>query len=262
MNKKAAVVLLSLLITLLGTTLLVTSTMATPQPVGGGGYTVYLPFITKPLPFDLAITDMEITQSVQTPTNNVPLVAQRHALVRVYAQTLNGTSPHNVVVTLEGIRNGSSLGILSANPRPLPTNPSRDSLSSTVNFLLPEGWRTGNVTLVARINVIDANPGNNEYQHAAVFNVVPPLRVEIVPINYTHQGLTNPGYYPGQSVDYISNWIQRSFPTPNIQVSIRSPYNFTGNLQHNSGADWQALLNQIYALKLADGYSANTPVFY
>jgi hypothetical protein len=233
MNKKVAAVFLSLLIALLGTTLLVNSTLATPQPVGGGGQAVYLPFITKPLPFDLAITDIEITQSVQTPTNNVPLVAQRHTLVRVYARTLNGTSPNNVVVTLEGIRNNSSLGILSANPRPIPTNPSRDNLSSTVNFLLPEGWRSGNVTLVARINVIDANPGNNEYQHMASFGNVPPMHIVIVPINYTHQGPTNPGFYPGQPVDYISDWIQRSFPVHNVQITMRAPYNFTGNLQNS-----------------------------
>lgn len=229
---------------------------------GGGGTAVYLPLITKPESFDLAINHIEVIQSTQTTNNNVPLVAQRHALVRVYAQTVVGTSPSNVVVTLEGRRGTTNLGTLSANPRPIPTNPTRANLNSTVNFLLPDNWRTGNVQLTARINIVDANPGNNVRQHTASFGSVPALRVVVVPINYTHQGPTNPGYYPGQSVDHISNWIQRAFPVHNVQVTMRTPYNFTGNLQHSSGDAWVSLLDQMYTVKLADGYSANTPVFY
>jgi hypothetical protein len=260
MNNKITALLLSLLITLLGASLLVNNTFATPQPTGGGSHTAYLPVITRPVSFDLAITNMEVIQSVQTLTNNVPLVAQRHTLVRVYAQTLQGTSPNNVVVTLEGIRNGASLGLLSADPRPIPINPIRANFGSTVNFLLPDTWRTGNVTLVARIDIQDGNSGNNVRQQIAQFNNVPQLRVVIVPINYTHQGSNAPGFYPAESVDYISDWIHRAFPVHNVQITMRTPYNFTGNLQTENG--WSTLLWAMTDLKQADGYSENSPIFY
>ncbi len=252
--------LAALIILISSTTPTARTAVLANEAQGGGGTAVYLPLITVPQSFDLAITNIEIIQSTQTPTNNVPLVAQRHALVRVYAQTLVGTSPNNVVVTLEGTRGGTNLGTLSANPRPIPNNPNRANLNSTVNFLLPESWRTGNVQLTARINVQDANPGNNVRQHTASFGIVPQLRVVIVPINYTHQGPTNPGFYPAQSVDYISNWIQRAFPVHNVQITMRTPHNFTGNLQ--GAASWITLLNQMFALKTGDGYSPNSPVFY
>jgi hypothetical protein len=258
MNNKITALLLSLFITLFGASLLVNSTFATPQPTGGGSHTTYLPLITRPIPFDLAITNMEVTQSVQTLTNNVPLVAQRHALVRVYAQTLVGTSPPNVVVTLEGIRNGVSLGLLAADPRPIPTNPSRANLASTVNFVLPPAWRTGEVTLIARIEINDGNPGNNVRQHVATFNDVPQLRVVIVPINYTHTPSNQ--LYPAQPVDFISNWIQRAFPVHNVDVTIRAPFSFSGNL-HTGGA-WEDLLWAMTNLKQADGLSEYSPIFY
>jgi hypothetical protein len=261
MNKRFAIIMSLLVALLLGGTVWVNSTIIMSRPAvlaEGSSTAVYLPFITKPL--DLAITGIEVTQSVQTPTNNVPLVAQRHTLVRVYAQTLIGTSPDNVVVTLEGIRNGSSLGLISADPRPIPTNPTRANLVSTVNFMLPESWRAGDVTLVARINIEDNNSANNVYQHLAQFNNVPELRIMLVPINYTHQGPTAPGFYPAQSVDNISNWIQRAFPVHNVDVTMRTPYNFTGNLQ--AADDWFLLLNLMSSLKVADGYSNSSPLVY
>src|SRR4051812_20668605 len=50
--------------------------------------TIYLPsvLIVAPPPVDLSIDSLEITQAVQTPSNSVPLVAGRPAIVRVYAK--------------------------------------------------------------------------------------------------------------------------------------------------------------------------------
>ena len=53
------------------------------------GNSVYLPFISKsPSPtFDLTIDWLEITQAIQTASNDVPLVAGRTTVVRAYAKT-------------------------------------------------------------------------------------------------------------------------------------------------------------------------------
>jgi hypothetical protein len=261
MNKRMAAIMALLIALLLGGTVLVNNMPLIPRSTAlaqGEGTTTYLPFIVQPQPLDLAITAIEVIQSVQTPTNNVPLVAQRHALVRVYAQTLQGTSPSNVVVTLEGIRNGVSLDLLAADPRSIPTNPSRADLASTVNFVLPSAWRTGQVTLIARIEINDGNSGNNVRQHVATFNNVPQLRVVIVPINYTHTPTSQ--LYPAQPFDHISNWIQRAFPVHNVDVTMRAPYSFSGDL--HTGKAWEDLLWAMTNLKQADGLSEHSPIFY
>src|SRR5689334_12874190 len=67
--------------------------------------TVYLPNIQAvvPPPVDLSIDSLEITQAVQTPSNSVPLIAGRPAIVRVYAKYTGTAVPGNVTVSLTGV---------------------------------------------------------------------------------------------------------------------------------------------------------------
>ncbi len=189
-------------------------------------------------------------------------MANRSALVRVYARDMDN-SGQQVVLSLTGVRAGVPLGTLTADPRSLPQTLDRDNLASTVNFTLPAAWLTGEVSLTATISPliqINTNQVTTSYSEIVAFNDVPALRIMIVPIDYTHTGPTHPGFYPAQSVDYISDWIERAFPIHEAEVTIRAPYAFTGSLQ--GGDSWSTLLNDIYSLKVADGYSANSPVFY
>src|SRR5262245_47033477 len=62
--------------------------------------TTYLPallMLRAPL-VDLSIDGIEITQSVQTPSNSVPLVAARPTIVRVYAKYTGSVMPGDVTV--------------------------------------------------------------------------------------------------------------------------------------------------------------------
>ncbi|MFO7539074.1 MAG: hypothetical protein R6X32_13605, partial [Chloroflexota bacterium] len=184
------------------------------------------------------------------------------AMVRVYARDVQNSGAQ-VVVSLTGVRDGLPLGTLYADPRSLPQMPDRANLASTVNFTLPPDWLTGNVTLTAEISPLMQVANNqtiSDYTLALSFNDVPALRVMIVPIDYTHQGPTHPGLYPAQPVDYISDWIERAFPIHDIDITIRTPHAFTGNLEEADS--WETLLDHMYSLKIADGYSTNTPLFY
>ncbi len=235
----------------------------------GSDYAIYLPLVTKPVSKDLTVTGVEITQAIQRADNSVPLVANRNTVVRVFAEAPVGGPINNVVVRLTAVRNGSTIGQMNSAPTTIPIDATRDSFNSTVNFILPAGWLTGNVSLTATIDpdntVPEANENNNTISQAMNFNTVPDLQVRIVPINYTHTGPTAPGFYPAQSVDYISDWLMRAYPIGNVEITIRSPYNFTGNLQDiNSWANdsQTGLLNRMRELKLFDGHSLNTPVVY
>src|SRR5207244_4385392 len=72
--------------------------------------TVYLPNIMAVVPpVDLSIDSLEITQAVQTPSNSVPLIAGRPAIVRVYAKYTGTVVPGSVTVSLTGARDGVAL---------------------------------------------------------------------------------------------------------------------------------------------------------
>ncbi len=235
----------------------------------GSDQFIYLPIVTKPVNADLTITGVEITQATQRVNNSVPLVANRNTVVRIFAEAPVGGSANNVVVRLTAVRGGSTIGTLNSAPVTIPVDATRDSFNSTVNFELPVGWLSGNVSLTATIDPDNTIPESNESNNSLVqpmnFNEVPDLQVTIVPINYTHTGPTAPGFYPAQSEDEISDWLIRAYPIDNVQVTIRSPYNFTGNLQDaNSWVNNSetGLLDRMYQLKLTDGYPEDTPVVY
>ena len=224
---------------------------------------LYLPIIFKPPAVDVTISVLEVNQSIQTTGNTVDLVANRNTIVRVFAQTVQGDEPAGVTVSLSATRGGSSLGTMTVGPQTVPAAPSRSDYTSTFNAKLPSGWLSGSVVLDVQVdstNVVDeSNESNNTASMTLNFNQVLPLNVKIVPINYTHQGAIDPGYYPGQAVDRISDWIMRAYPISAVDISYHSPYAFTGNL--DNGSEWSRLLNEITSLKSSDGASASQ-VYY
>ena len=218
------------------------------------------------LPLDFTVTDIEVFQATQTDDNTVPLVAGKTAVARIYGQLLFGTSPNNVQVSLTAVRNGSNLGTINASgPTTVPTSPGHGTYNSTYNVILPNDWLSGQVQLTAKVDSAEAylelNEGNNQFGRTVTFNDVPDLQIRLIPINYVHTGPTNQGDYPGQSVDNISDWISRAYPMGTINVQIRVPYTFIGNLETNL-SHWEGLLNEMYLLKLSDGLPEDTPIVY
>src|SRR3954454_23587307 len=89
--------------------------------------TIYLASMMQvaPPPVDLSIEGLEITQAVQTPSNDVPLVAGRPAIVRVYAKYTGTTVPGSVTVSLTGTRGGIALPPVTLGPQAVSAAPSR-----------------------------------------------------------------------------------------------------------------------------------------
>ncbi len=222
----------------------------------------YLPAILMP-PVDFSIAAIEVNQAIQKADNSVPLVAGKDTVVRVFAQTLNGSSPGNVTVSLSATRGGTPLGTISAGPMAVPASPDRATYASTFNLSPPPAWLSGTIIVTATVDsagvVAEASEANNTLQATLAFNAVPDLDVKIVPINYTHQGATNPGFYPAQAVDNISDWIDRTYPVANVAISFRAAYGFTGNLE--SSGDWSRMLNEVTALRAPDG-APSSQVYY
>lgn len=224
-----------------------------------GASTVFLPFVAVTRDaVDFTIAGLEVTQSVQDTSNTVPLVAGRQTVVRVYAQS-NQSYPGSVYVDLAGTRGGAPLpgSPLRLGPLQVSTAPSRGIYSSSFNFLLPSSWDSGNVAFTARVDstnlVSETNENNNTASAALAFNAMPTLNLKIVPINYTHT--PTGAFYPGPTTDTISDWIMRSYPLSAVNVSLRAPLAFSGDLTVDSG--WINLLYALTDAKTADGAPAS-----
>lgn len=229
--------------------------------------TVYLPVVFKPQPpvsatVDLMISALEVTQSVQTTSNSVPLVAHRPAVVRVFAQASDDIVSGDVTVALAASRNGTMLGQVTVGPQAVPMTPERADYDSTFNVTLPDAWLSGEVDLVATVDsaevVPETNENNNTLSLSLNFNDVSPLAITIVPVDYTHTPTGQ--FYPGQAVDNISDWIMRTYPVSEIDVSSRFPYSFSGDLR--DGSEWSRLLEEVTALKSADGFDPSSARVY
>jgi hypothetical protein len=233
--------------------------------------TMYLPSMVQvaPPPVDLSIDSLEITQAVQTPSNSVPLVAGRPAIVRVYAKYTGDVIPGKVTVSLTGERGGVALPPVTLGPQAVSASPSRATYSSSFNLPLPTAWLSGTVAMTATVDSTaaedEADETNNTAIATLIFHTVPALDIVIVPIRYTD--LSNGQTYAPPSVDTISNFIKRTYPLSTINVTFHAPYNFTGDLGDSTGYYWgnndhTGLLDRVTALKAGEVGMNSKKVYY
>lgn len=209
---------------------------------------------------NLTVTGVELTQATQDPDNTVPLIEDRPAVVRVYAQTSSKEPVVGVSMSLEGMRDGRSLPgsplfapAQAVFPAPWSGVSPRRQHASSFLFHLPAEWLSGTVAFVATVNpnqeVAESNTGDNTLMLTRTFNAVPPLRVTIVPIDYTHAP-TGQRYTVAAS-DVVSDYLLRTYPVSRIQVSFHPPLAFEGDLTKRD--EWYRLFSNVGSLKMANG---------
>jgi hypothetical protein len=228
-----------------------------------GSKCVYLPTVSRGADGDVAITGIEVTQSVQDAQNSVPLVAGRSTMLRIYTRTSGyAQPPTNVKISVQANGNGIVLNntpaLLNAT---VPASSSRSDYGSTINYALPANWLAGSLDLTVKIDpdnqLFEKDENNNSISKHLVFNNVPTLKVMVVPVNYTN---TKDGkVYPGPTRDDISDWIMRIYPISKLQITWHAPYAFSGDL--SSSTDFNKLLNNITTLKSSES-AAESVVYY
>lgn len=226
---------------------------------------LYIPAIyVRPAPVgDLQIVHMGLYQSVQNPANSVTLVAEKPAILRVYAVgSSNNGRPIEATVTVTAQRGGATLGSLTSALRAVPGQANADDLNSTVNFDLPGTWLSGQVTLTATIDqadrVSESSEGNNQRVAVFTFRNLPPLNVTIVPIRYIHapSGAT----FADAAHDPISDWLSASFPAGRVDIAYHAPYTFIGDLRQ--GDEWDRLLKELSALWQVEVGGNTSRIYY
>ncbi len=224
---------------------------------------IYLPLITRPAMIDLVLNQVEITQSVQNGAGSVPFVASRPAVARVYVTVSGVTEASNVIVEASATRNGVPLpgSPRRSDPRTVTTSVSRGNYASSFNLALPAEWLSGSVRLSIVVDpdnrITEVNETNNSRTQTLEFLAVPRLDLTIVPVQYTHT--PNGRTYPAPTRDTVSDWVMRAYPIPGINVRLRAPVAFTGDLRR--GDEWERLLDLITDVKLSDG-APSSRVYY
>lgn len=227
--------------------------------------TVYLPFLpmrpAQPMG-DLMVTHMNLFQSVQTESNDVTLIAHKPAILRIYAESSHATQSIKASVTVHAYRNGEKIGSLESVHQSVPITSLAANLDSTFNIDLPAEWLDGRVTLRVAIDkanaVVELDEDNNELETTFTFRTVPVLALTIVPITYvdsvTGHTFTEAGHDP------ISQWLLSAYPINAVDVTIRTPFTFRGDLRQ--GSEWGRLLGELTALWEAEVGPGSPSIYY
>jgi hypothetical protein len=211
----------------------------------------------------LDVASVYMVQAVQRLDGSVPLVAGRDALLRVFltgnALSSDFTPKVRVHLHLDGevvetraLPATSGLGV--------PLEPEEGARSGSRNVLVPgELVRPGlGVTvevdpdgeLEKTAGSVTSFPGDGA---PMTFDVreLPEFRLRFVPIHQSGPDVT--GNVDEENAEAYLDLFRRVYPVAEVDFEIREPY--TTSHEASSVDGWRAILNELYAVRLADGSS-------
>lgn len=216
-------------------------------------------------PLNLSIDGLYITQSVQTYDGAVPLVAGRAGLLRVFvkASVPNVEQPAVRVRFYQGGALANTLTI-TAPAATVPTAIAEETLNASWNHAIPASLLQPGMSIVADVDPSDGVPETSESDNTwpaggvpAPLDVrtVPPLAVRLVPVLQSANGMT--GNISAANSDAFLAPTRNMFPLAKVDADIRATYTTSAPpVQSNNGnGAWSQILNEIRALRAADGSS-------
>ncbi|MBA3497280.1 MAG: hypothetical protein H0T86_09255, partial [Gemmatimonadales bacterium] len=213
---------------------------------------------------NLRIDGWYLSQSVQSPEGDVPLVGNRDGYLRVFvvANESNSAAPS---VRVRLYRGGSVAQTLTI-PAPgasTPTARDDDDLTRSWNVHIPRELIASGFAVVADVDPADAVPENNEDDNSypvsgtpqpQTVRSVPDFTLRFVPIVQRANGLT--GDVTDASRSRFLDLTRRMYPMAVSDADLHLPYTttFTGALEpDDANSAWLTILSEIDALRVAEG---------
>jgi hypothetical protein len=218
----------------------------------------------------ISISQIAIFQTVKSQrmldgmakSSNVPIIADKAALMRVYFKLDAGWTPHNVMALLDISANGQMQTLKSTfTPSADSTD---DALPSTVNFDLALDLVTTDATYAVRLvdPMMSATPTSDPAPQrwpldgsqtllGAQSNGAQ-LKIVLVPIRYNADGS---GRLPDTSqaqLDRYKNFMYSLYPTPVIDMTVHAPVNFSSTISPG-GQGWGSLMQFVANLHQSEG---------
>lgn len=203
---------------------------------------------------------VHLTQAVQTLGGDIPLIAGRSALLRVFVtgDKMNFYRPRPLA-TFYG--DGAPIHEMRLDPATdrIPTEPEEGRLDRSFNGVVPGRVLQPGVELVVELDpdgAVPAVPGSDrrvpaEGRLGLDVLTVPPMDLTVVPVVYSAdaqavlawvQGLTETS--PGME------FVRSILPIGELELTVHEPYRTTADL--TTAAGWLGLLREISVLRLTE----------
>lgn len=218
---------------------------------------------SDPSGLNLQIAGMYLTQSVQTMAGAVPMVVNRDAMLRVFA-VASASNSAQPVVRARVYRNGTLVSTLTASApaTAVPTTVNEGSVTASWNIPVPASLVQGGLSIIADVDpdntVAESNEGDNQFPASGALAIdvrnVPALAVRFVPVLQSATGQTG-GVSDANTAAFLTR-TRDMHPLNTVTSSVRAPYT-TSTTITNSSNEWSSVLSELYALRTADGSSAN-----
>jgi hypothetical protein len=214
--------------------------------------------------FNLRIDGMYLTQSVQTYAGAVPLVKDRDGYLRVFvtASQTNLTAPQVRVQFFQGSTLVSTLTI-APPATSVPLSPDEGSLSSSWNVAVPKTLIQPGLSVLADVDpdndVAEADETDNQFPASGVplpldVHTTSAFSVRFVPVRQSVNG--RQGNVTNANKDGYLTAAMKVHPLASYDADLRAPYTTTAPaVDANTTSTWTAILNQLDALRKADGSS-------
>ena len=210
---------------------------------------------------NLCIDGAYITQSVQALDNSVPLVAGRNGLLRVFVRASGANSAQPPVRVRFYNSSGTlvSTTTISSPSTSVPTTLDEGTLVSTWNQTLTGAFLQPGLRLLLDVDpnnsVSEPNESDNTWPADGTpvtldIRNVSTLFVTLVPVVQAARGDTG-RVTEANKGNFIAP-MYRMFPVANIDAAVRAPYTFSGAELASGGANWQALLMELNALRVSE----------
>lgn len=179
----------------------------------------------------LSCDGIEVTQAIQNMSHDVPLVARKRTVARVYLSA-NVGAPIAVQGVLKARRapNGPWRSVRSLGPVTLDPAENgqlrlkRENESKSLNFLLPESVCQAGFTEMRVVLLFQTGPFAflkvpANARRKVRFRLTPPLRVRILGMRF--QGGSPPVNMVPSALDYtlIQSWLERAYPVASVEWS-------------------------------------------
>lgn len=187
---------------------------------------------------DLVISGIEVNQATQAfrsnleldaanvrPDNSIPLVARKATGLRLYVDHDASVGLPPIAMLSGEVEVATSLGGTTLTLPPQQTiTPRRDSqidrgmVGHTLNFIIPEAWCQGNLTIRARVfDAASPASGSPTFQMPISFREVEELRLVAVQVRYTGQGMNAT---PNQAAILSAlSFTETTYPIPEVFVT-------------------------------------------
>ncbi|MEP7344248.1 MAG: hypothetical protein ABI877_03230 [Gemmatimonadaceae bacterium] len=218
---------------------------------------------------NLLIDAAYITQSVQSYSGTVPLVADRDGLLRVFvkATLANSATPAVRARFYNGATLLSTISI-SASGTSVPTTINESMMAASWNATVPAALLQPGISMLIDVDptnaVTEASEADNAFPTSGIaqaLNIqsVAPFQIRLVPVTQSVNSLT--GNVSNANKGQFLSLLTKLYPVSTVDVDVRAPYTTSAPEldANNANGSWTQILGEINALRTAD---ANARYYY